>query len=258
MLGTRPAVAARTFLGRACRYAAIVALDLYVGTLTRYYSGDWENVVERRARANGTAYVKLGHSGDVPPAEEIREDVLRWRAALRERWAARIGSDGDWSEDDAQPYFSDRPGWDGLQTVRLLACCTNAGAAPPKKPLADPSRHPLWSGSSSASARFSQLFVEDLWLPWDFDFTERIESPAGSTIEVGSARALQRQLRTLNAATYRADAATLERWRRGASPGLLTRVFGDSFAPLAQFALAVLIEAADRAAELGLPLRTDY
>lgn len=30
-----------------------MGLDVYVGSLTRYYSGDWESVVEQAAREQG-------------------------------------------------------------------------------------------------------------------------------------------------------------------------------------------------------------
>ena len=30
-----------------------MALDVYVGSLTRYYAGEWENVSERTARERG-------------------------------------------------------------------------------------------------------------------------------------------------------------------------------------------------------------
>ena len=33
-----------------------MALDVYVGSLTRYYAGEWENVSERTARERGTQF----------------------------------------------------------------------------------------------------------------------------------------------------------------------------------------------------------
>ncbi len=34
---------------------SFMALDVYVGSLTRYYAGEWENVSERTARERGAA-----------------------------------------------------------------------------------------------------------------------------------------------------------------------------------------------------------
>ncbi len=236
-----------------------MALDIYVGTLTRYYSGAWENVIQGAARDANVPYVKLApNAADPPPDDEIRSAVLRWRDELREAWRSRVRAPSDWSEDDAQPYYSDRPGWDGLQSLRVLALCVDAGTRPPRKPPADCTAHPLWNQGRIEASAFAALFVEDLWLPWDFEFSERAKSPTGSTIEIGSAFALQRQLHELNRATYRADGTTLERWRKGLQPNLLVRTFGDSFAPQAQYGLALMIEAADRAVEDRLPMRTDY
>ena len=35
-----------------------MALDVYVGPLTRYYTGEWENVAERAARERGEAVAR--------------------------------------------------------------------------------------------------------------------------------------------------------------------------------------------------------
>ena len=40
-----------------------MALDVYVGSLTRYYAGDWENVSERTARERGTQF-RIGRRVD--------------------------------------------------------------------------------------------------------------------------------------------------------------------------------------------------
>src|SRR5262245_37137829 len=121
-----------------------MALDVYVGTLTRYYTEDWENVVQAMARQSGTAYIKIGGSGDAPAAEEVRPDVLQWRDELRRQWAARVPDAPDWREDDGAAYFTDRPGWEGVEAVQLQALCVDAGKTAPRKRLRDLSEHPLW------------------------------------------------------------------------------------------------------------------
>jgi hypothetical protein len=56
----------------------------------------------------------------------------------------------------------------------------------------------------------------ELWLPWDFAFTFRAETPAGgSKVGLGSVPALRKQLAELNSKTWRASSeGTLASWRR--------------------------------------------
>lgn len=44
-----------------------MAFDIYAGTLVRYYTRDWENVVQRQARIDGTPYTMIYAGGDEGP-----------------------------------------------------------------------------------------------------------------------------------------------------------------------------------------------
>ena len=39
-----------------------MALDVYVGSLARYYAGEWENIAEKAARERGAQY-QIGRPG---------------------------------------------------------------------------------------------------------------------------------------------------------------------------------------------------
>ena len=84
-----------------------MALDVYVGSLTRYYAGEWENVSERTARERGTQFRIGRHVGSGEPESDIQEilqAILTWRVELNQSLGDRVAQPLDWSEDLDAPY----------------------------------------------------------------------------------------------------------------------------------------------------------
>ncbi len=93
-----------------------MGLDVYAGTLTRYYSDDWETVWARHAREAEmqSMTVRVDERG----VREVQRrnpkegrDVLAWREALNE---AILDSPGnprlDWDEGVNRTYFTAKLG----------------------------------------------------------------------------------------------------------------------------------------------------
>lgn len=87
-------------------------MDLYAGTLTRYYAHNWKTEAQLWAEENGFGYQKIGpdsEPGEEMSSEEIRQAVEKWRdnllSAIREH-GSRIGS---WPEDNEHPYLTNAP-----------------------------------------------------------------------------------------------------------------------------------------------------
>lgn len=98
-----------------------MGLDLYVGSLTRYTSGDWLTIVQQAGLANGVD-VQVVHAQPEPPdavsdPRLIRDAVEEWRQGL----GAGLGVDCDWPETVDSPYWTDKPDWDGYGAVMLMA-----------------------------------------------------------------------------------------------------------------------------------------
>ena len=62
-----------------------MGLDIYAGTLTRYYSHNWKNKVQQIAEANGQKCVMIdGGGNEIKPVEdkeelmEIRDIICQW------------------------------------------------------------------------------------------------------------------------------------------------------------------------------------
>ena len=108
-----------------------MGLDVYVGSLTRYYVEGSADVVERVARHQGMAV-------DGQPAEEvIHSAVVRWRDGLNHWLDDRLDGPLDWDESGPAPCFTDKPGWDGygvalLDQLELLAARYRLEADPPE------------------------------------------------------------------------------------------------------------------------------
>ena len=227
-----------------------MALDVFVGSLTRYYAGDWENVAERSARGQGSAS-PLGRQRE---AATVRPAVLAWRETLQASLANSAVMGLDWDESAEAPYFTGRPGWDGFGSLVLWAAYAEHPA------LRRPDRLPEeWDDDpalvrcNAQGSRFSHLVRNvELWLPSAFDFTFEGQDVDGRRIVIGSVMALARQLGEVNGATWKAAEPAVARWA-GAMPA------DDATLELkARHAFAVLSDLARRAVEHHLPMKLDY
>jgi hypothetical protein len=220
-----------------------MGLDVYVGSLTRYYVEGSADVVDRVAR----------HQGVVPdgqPAEEvIRSAVLRWRDGLSRWLGDRLDGPLDWDESGPAPCFTDKPGWDGYGGTLLLAAHDEHPELPPPAQVsADWPDDPAYQAASArgAGSRYNQLLTPELWLPCRFDFTVRTQDITGEEVEVGSSLALLDQLELL-AARYRLD-------DRPPEPA----ADGHSLSAAAGTGLAVLRRLAERSVVCRVPMRLDF
>jgi hypothetical protein len=88
-----------------------VGLDVYVGSLTRYYAREWESTAQQPARDMGVEFPML-RQRDAPDAisdpEQIRPAVFAWCEALSQGLAENLPNALDW-HDPASPYFTDKP-----------------------------------------------------------------------------------------------------------------------------------------------------
>jgi hypothetical protein len=220
-----------------------MGLDVYVGSLTRYYVEGPADVVDRVARHQGMTV-------DGQPAEEvIRSAVLRWRDRLSRWLGDRLDGPLDWDESGPAPCFTDKPGWDGYGGTLLLAAHDEHPELPPPALVsADWPDDPAYQAASArgAGSRYSQLLTPELWLPCRFDFTVRTQDITGEEVELGSSVALLDQLELL-ATRYRLD-------DRPPEPA----ADGHSLSAAAGNGLAVLLRLAERSVVCQVPMKLDF
>jgi hypothetical protein len=235
-----------------------MALDVYVGSLTRYYARDWEGTAERVTRDRGgdrETSRSSAASDRLKEAERLRPRVLAWRDALNKSLGANAPLPFDWNESLDAPYFARRPGWDGFGSLVLWAAYTEHPALrrPPTLPeLWDDDLALLRSNAEGFRSRYSHLVRKvELWLPAAFPFTFEAEDVDGRRISIGSADTLSRQLADLNGATWKVDGEESISWSR--RPPL-------NDAPLeirARYGFAIISALARQAIEHRLPMKLD-
>jgi hypothetical protein len=236
-----------------------MALDVYVGSLTRYYAGEWENIAEKAARERGTQFqfARLsGAAGRFRNPQEAQPVIEAWRATLNASLGRNITWPLEWNESLDGPHFTDRPGWDGFGSLVLWAAYAEHPTL--RQPVVLPEEWDndpalLRSNETGFRSRYSHLVRNvELWLPSAFDFTFEGEDVDGRRVVVGSSSTLRRQLEELNAATWKANASAVSQWGSEAP--------GDG-APLelcARYAFSILLDLCRLAVEYRLPMKLDY
>lgn len=260
-----------------------MGLDLYVGSLTRYYTGKWETPIERWGRERGVPVSVVRQTTAavaVADPRRVREAVIDWRTMVDGRVRARThvpapipGLDGwhpiylrenevgrfhqlDWDESDESPYFADKPDWYGYVALLLLAAYAEHPEFERPRQLPETWSHdPAWRACARDGferSRYGQILQPELWLPVDFDFTFEADDPARQSIVIGSTVSLLAQLHDLD---KRALGGTAADYPVGqafeADPG-------EGLENLARYALAIFRHLAETSLRYRLPMKLDY
>jgi hypothetical protein len=231
-----------------------MALDVYVGALTRYYAGDWESIADKKEKRTRSKATRA--SGDPgKESERIRTAVLTWRDGMKRALQQHLAEPLDWVETAEAPWFTGRPGWDGFGSLVLWAAYAEQPGLhrPPTLPEEwddDPAL--VRSNAEGFRSRYSHLVRNvELWLPCAFDFTFEGEDVDGRRIIVGSSPTLGRQLGELNAATWKMNAGELVVLANN-------RPAGSALETCARYALAVMTGLVRHALGHRLPMKLDY
>lgn len=235
-----------------------MSFDLYVGSFTRYISGDWENAGQREAREKGHDY-KLIRDNETeeapPPTEEILATVEEWRDAINAGLQEQLKITLAWDESKEAPYATARPYWHGYAAMLLLAAHDDNPDDPrPEKLPEEWGEDPAYKKSTDddGETRYPTILLADLWLPGDFDFMFGLEDLGGNPRAVASLAALREELAELNRRTINATPEQLAEWAK-------KNVGEDaSFIDQASFGLALMTAMSDEAQRLQLPLMPDY
>lgn len=237
-----------------------MGLDVYVGSLTRYYRNDWETVVQRIARQKGleAEVVRFDSNSESEPLDvaAVHSHILFWRSELARLLEGRITGPIEWDESPDAPYLTDKPAWDTYVDLLLFAAYDEHRELDrPIEHIDDIENDPAMKRSTDPE--FPTMYPHLLsftewWLPFDMDFVFRAADPAGTPAVFGSSIALERELRLLNARTFRGGKSDVEFWLENGTK------HGAPMADGARFALALFLRLARRASRHRLVMKLDY
>jgi len=258
-----------------------MGLELYAGTLNRYCSGDWLTAGQQAAQAAGlNCTIDYGPSG--PPwigAPAAAEAVAGFRRTLSTRWGERFEcfkTPPTWNESEGAPYHVEKPDYDGVRSLVLLAAYLERPALVLPE---DYESDPAYDEAGPQGYYMGNMAVLEchLFLPGAANFVVVADDPLGVERFMTSVGILRGALDDLNARLWQASAEDLEAWL---ARGLVSFGSTDSFLELdpetggrtiveqptrvedklqhnAQYALACFYAAADFALVHDLPVVVD-
>jgi hypothetical protein len=234
-----------------------VALDVYVGSLTRYYTRDWENVVQQQARIEGYQYTQITPDGPLdqqrrPTVDEVQPAIRAWQEALTRGLGSHLDEPLNWDESPGAPYFTDRPGYPGYSGLLLWASYADKPGVDRPSQLPEDGWYsdPVFTAAIEKESKtpYRQILQPEIWLPCRFDFCFQGPSPVDQPAWIGSSIALLKQVEALNAATFRASEPELASYLKEEFEA------ASELEHAAKFTLAVFLELARKSVEHRVPM----
>jgi hypothetical protein len=199
-----------------------MGLDIYAGTLTRYYSHNWKTVVQQWAEENGYSFNRITPDGE--PADNEEEMSTAEVQAAVENWRDQILSAisqpgqppyAPWLEDNEKPYYTDKPDGDAFGAMLLVAACRTYEEPVPSTVEKDWifGEHPLVARLASDEERVWSLFRgATWWLPLSDSFLFQGSLPTDDTAAIATLGGLRKELEKLNQLAWQADEDTILGW----------------------------------------------
>ena len=259
-----------------------MGLDIYAGTLTRYYSHNWKTVVQQWAEQNGYTFNRITPNGEPVDNEEelspseVQAAVENWRDQV----LAAISQPDQppytpWPEDNEKPYYTDKPDWDAFGAMLLVAACHTYDEPVPLTVEKDWDfgEHPLITRLGSDEERVWSLFHgATWWIPLSDPIMFHGPVPNGNTAVFSTVGALRKELERLNELAWQADEDTILSWSEtegyptdGIIPayGKISRADIQEHTQfdtqsLAKFAFSMFWQAMRFAEEQQVPILLDY
>ena len=198
-----------------------MGLDIYAGSLTRYYLRDWDTITQQLSEEAGYKCVTLdGNGNEIKPktdeeeVKEIREAVCEWRDHI----AAGIDPSLPapfWDENERSAYFTDNPGWEAFGALMLLHACSLSDSPFPE--YVDSSwgayEEPVVKNAMQQKNVSSLLAEVSLWVPIPQNVLFIASLPTGEESTLSTVSMLRQELEELNRKMWQADEATILSWR---------------------------------------------
>src|SRR6185295_35850 len=193
-----------------------MGLDLYVGTLTRYYTGRWETEGQRVGRQAGIPVQIIYANGEPRRLGKLTAPIViaRWRRRVAGKFAHLVPEGLTWSESGSKPYLARKPDHDGRRALVL------AGAYAEHPELPRPDDLPEVAEDDPAYAAIGESYLRSvvavlechLFLPTGGAFLIAEHDAVGVDRVVTTTASLAWALDSINNALWRADDSQIARW----------------------------------------------
>jgi hypothetical protein len=232
-------------------------VDLFVGTLTRYYTADWQNGRTRAGEPTPFGSNKKGRTTVTDPVE-LQGIIAGWLDDASLKLQQHLKEPLSWKEGMLPPYFVGELGSGGYGGAILLAAYTNNAHLPRPVTFIDAKtweRDPAYLASMQPKEKKDALWEIincGIWFPVNFAFGISLKDPSGQPIKAGSIDLLWRALEYLNDTNWGASPEDIASWRAR------TLSETDTFDAQAQFGFATFYEMCRIARENRLPMKLHY
>lgn len=270
-----------------------MGLDIYAGTLTRYYSNNWKTNVQRFCEDNGIEFSQVDGNGvelkerEQSP-EEICEIVSEWRdriidmieqqkkrsPSLFNIFRKKKITNLTWEENNTKDYYTDKPDWDAYGALLLFTASIIYHEEIPKTLPShwDFESNPLIQRIKKDEKVVGwSLFRETMmWLPINEGFSFRDTAPDGNEIIISTSGNLLSELYDINANSWNADEDTILNWRKtegydaneeivdAKDNALIIHDDVSNTESLAKFAFSIMYSAAKYSLKNRVPIVFDY
>ncbi len=255
-----------------------MGLDIYAGTLTRYYARNWKTAVQQWGERNGIQInmIRQNEKADeeVVPPEEILQDVTAWRDQLIMNLGDNLKEKPSWKEDiDETPYYTDKPDWDALAALLLYSVCKFTRQEVPED---FPKNYNVFDSEiykgfkERKTIAFSLFDCDGWWLPINDAFMFQYTLPTGHQRVLATLGMLKVELQAINSLEWNADEETILRWSdeegyptdavwgKDKKPQFLEKHDIYDTVSLAKFAFSILWQAVKHSEEHGTLIIYDF
>lgn len=200
-----------------------MGMDVYSGTLTRYYAHNWKTVAQQFAEENGFEFRRFDVSdnnvqedNETLSPEEIQNIVTDWMGQL----IAALSNSGcntakTWTENNVAPYYTDKPDWDAFGALLLYTAARIYNEELPSTVTKnwDFNNHPLIARFANDNTRKWSLFSDVCyWIPLNDGFIINGTLPTGVQTAIATTCCLKFELDKINEIGWQADENTILSW----------------------------------------------
>jgi hypothetical protein len=238
-------------------------LDIYSGSLTRYYARDWKTKNQQICESMGVEYRMVGPAAAVeeePRAskEDIEKAVGMWTDSLLGSLSSQMGEElKNWTDNDKSSYYTAQLTWPAFNALILRAAYAAFPDLASEKPdlneyQNDPAYLQFADDAYKSPYKILARNVE-IWLPCQISFAFVVPTITGRQTQMASVSTFKQHLEALNAALWQAEPEQIKSWQGEGTPGS-----EQTLEILAKYAYSVFSDSLDFASAHNLPVLLDY